>query len=199
MDEKVQSEDTFCYEEYQVVQGELFSHVMEPAFTFQDGRIYVNAACIKKLPDYDYVQILVHPKKRKLAIKPCLEEEKDSVRWCSTTQKRSPRKIVCRVFFDKIFSLMEWDTDCRYRLPGKLMHCGEAWIFLFDLDSPEIYRRTEAKGRESAAVQNADAIAEWKSQFGLSGKEHRKAAKEYVFQESIVFGLEEEVVMGNDV
>ena len=51
-------DNTFSYDGYQVVRGEFFAHIYEPSFTFNSYKISVNTACIKKLPDVDYVQIL---------------------------------------------------------------------------------------------------------------------------------------------
>ena len=86
----------FEFEGYQVVRGEFFSHLYEPSFSFSNDKVYVNAACIRKIPDYDYVQILVNPQEKKLAVRPCMEDERDSFRWCSATGKRSPKQITCR-------------------------------------------------------------------------------------------------------
>ena len=76
-------DDSFTFEGYQVVRGEFFSHVFEPSFTFNNYKVQVNTACIKRLPEFDYVQILVNPETKKLAVRPCQEDERDSFRWCS--------------------------------------------------------------------------------------------------------------------
>ena len=87
---EVIDDDSFSYDGYQVVRGEFFAHIYEPSFTFNNYKVSVNTACIKKLPDVEYVQILVNPIEKKLAVRPCREEEKDSFRWCSSGKKRSP-------------------------------------------------------------------------------------------------------------
>ena len=66
----------------------------------------MNTACIRKLPETDYVQILVNQEKKKLAVRPCSEDSKDSFRWCSATAKRTPKHVTCRVFYGKIIELM---------------------------------------------------------------------------------------------
>ena len=106
----VTEDDAFSYDGYQVVRGEFFAHTYEPSFTFNSSKVSVNTACIKKLPDTDFVQILVNPDEKKLAVRPCQEDEKDSFRWCSATAKRSPRQITCRIFFAKVVSLMGWNS-----------------------------------------------------------------------------------------
>ena len=84
---EVTDDDSFSYDGYQVVRGEFFAHIYEPSFTLNNYKVSVNTACIKKLPDVEYVQILVNPIEKKLAVRPCREEEKDSFRWCSSGKK----------------------------------------------------------------------------------------------------------------
>lgn len=80
---EILEDDSFSYEGFQVVRGEFFSHIYEPSFTLNQNRISVNMACIRKLPEVEYVQALVHPEEKMLIIRPCNEEEKDSFRWRS--------------------------------------------------------------------------------------------------------------------
>ena len=49
-------DDSFSYDDFQVVRGEFFAHVFEPSITFVDSKVYVNTACIKKVTATDYVQ-----------------------------------------------------------------------------------------------------------------------------------------------
>ena len=114
-------DDSFSYKGYQVVRGEFFAHINEPSVTFSGNKVSVNRTCLKKVPDFDYMQILVNPEAKKLAIRPCAEETKDSFRWCSANGKRTPKQVTCRVFFAKVFSLMGWDMSYRYKLLGKLI------------------------------------------------------------------------------
>ena len=41
-------DDSFNYDGYQVVRGEFFSHLYEPCITFNNFKVYMNTACIKK-------------------------------------------------------------------------------------------------------------------------------------------------------
>ena len=82
---EVYEDQDFSYEGFQVVRGEFFAHTYEPSFTLNNNRVSVNTACIKKLPEFEYIQILVNPDNKKLAVRPCHEDEKDAFRWCSAT------------------------------------------------------------------------------------------------------------------
>ena len=63
-------DDDFSYHGYQVVRREFFSHVHEPSITFSNCKVWLNAACLIQMPDVDYVQILVNPQDKKLAVRP---------------------------------------------------------------------------------------------------------------------------------
>jgi len=185
--------DDFNFDGYQVVRGEFFAHIYEPSITFNNYKVGVNTACIKKLPEYDYVQILVNPEDKKLAVRPCSEDEKDSFRWCSGTKKRSPKQITCRMFFAKVISLMDWNPNYRYKLLGKLVRSGDELLFIFDLNSPEIYERTIKEDGKVKASRKPLFPESWQTQFGLPVSEHKKAMQINFFDDYAVFGLQEEL------
>ncbi len=185
-------DESFSYKGFQVVRGEFFAHVYEPSFTFNNYKVSVNTACIKRFPDYDYVQILVNPDTKKLAVKPCKEAEKDSFRWCSATAKRSPRQITCRVFYAKVMALMNWDPKHRYKLLGKVIQADNEVLFVFDLNSPEIYKRNIKEDGKQNTSRIPSYPEEWKTQFGVPVTEH-KAMQINTFDSYAIFGLQKEV------
>lgn len=179
----------FSYEGYQVVRGEYFAHIYEPSITFNRCKVSLNTACIKRMPDIDYVQILVNSEENKLAVRPCSEDEKDSFLWC--TQKRKPKQITCRVFFAKIVHLMDWNPDYRYKLLGKLIKSGSEHLFIFDLNSTEIYQRIEKEGEKPKTSRNPIFPEQWQNQFGLPVEEHRKQLQVNIFNGYTVFGIKD--------
>lgn len=184
-------DESFKYDGYQIVRGEFFAHTFEPSFTFNNCKVSVNTACIKKLPDVEYVQILVNPEEKKLAVRPCREEEKDSFRWCTSGKKRSPKQITCRIFFAKVISLMNWNPDYRYKLLGKLIRSGDELLFIFDLRSPEIFMRTLKDGEKPKTSRTATYPAEWQNQFGLPVDEHQRSLQVNIFDGYAVFDIQE--------
>lgn len=191
---EIVEDNSFSYDGYQVVRGEFFAHIHEPSFTFNDNKVYLNMACIRKLPQTEYVQILVHPEEKRLAVRPCKEEEKDSFRWCTNNaKKRGPKQITCRVFYAKIFSLMGWNPQYRYKLLGKLIHSNGELLFIFDLKTPEIYPRV-AKFREAKNSQLPNYPESWKNQFGISMKEHQKTLQVNIFDGYAIFDIQNTIV-----
>ena len=179
----------FNFDGYQVVRGEYFAHLYEPSITFNLNKVYLNAASIRKLPNIDYVQILVNSEEKKIAVRPCAEDIKDSFLWC--TPKRKPKQITCRVFFGKIISLMDWNPDYRYKLLGKLIKSNDEYLFTFDSNAPEIYTRTLVEGAKPKTSRTPVFPEQWQNQFGLPVAEHTKRMQVNIFNGYTVFGIKD--------
>lgn len=191
-DYEISQDDSFSYDGYQVVRGEFFAHVYEPSIVLNKCKVYVNTACINKLPDVDYVQILVNPRDKKVAVRPCHEDEKDAFLWCSSRGgKHKPKQITGRVFFAKIFQLMDWNPIHRYKLLGKLIRSGDEHLFVFDLTAPEIFQCIMRDGEKPQTSKTPVFPAEWQNQFGLPVEEHRKALQVNIFEGYAVYGLKD--------
>lgn len=184
-------DDSFRYDGYQVVRGEFFAHLREPSITFKYHKISLNTACLNRLPNVEYVQILVNQGEHKLVVRPSSEDEKDSFVWCTMGEKRKPKQITCRVFFAMIIDLMGWNPDYRYKLLGKLIRSGDEYLFTFDLTSTEIYQRFIVEGGKPKTTRAPVYPVEWKNQFGLSMEEHRKRLQVNVFKGYTVFSVNE--------
>ena len=172
------SDESNLSENFQVVRGEFFSHTLEPSFTLCNCKAYVNAACLKKLPNYDYIQLLVSPEEKILAIRPCPERKKDSFRWRQGSFGHTPKKITCPIFFAKIMTLMNWDPNLRYRFLGKFIQANDEHLFVFDLNSPEIYQPD---------IKTPLYPTDWAKQFGIPEKEHKRVMQISIFDKYAVF------------
>lgn len=190
LQEDILTDEDFSYDGYQVVRGEFFAHINEPSITFNQCKFSVNTACIKKLPMVQYIQILIHPEQKKLVIRPCNEDAKDSFLWYTESKgRRKPRQLTCRIFFAKIVNLMNWNPDYRYKLLGKIIRSNDTYLILFDLTAVEIYVR-EAHG-EKRNTNTPKFPAEWKNQFGLPVEDHKHFTQVSVFDEYTVFSVSE--------
>jgi len=174
-------EETFSFDGYQVVRGEFFAHTFEPSITFNGGKLYVNMACLNRMPTVEYVQILINRQSRKLVVRPCREDEKDSFRWCSSTVKRKPKQITCRIFFAKLAEMMQWSSDYRYKLLGKQITTNQELLLIFDLTATEVYVRTKTEDGKMRTSRNPIFPAEWQNQFGLPVEEHKKQLQINIF------------------
>ncbi|WP_034489122.1 hypothetical protein, partial [Butyrivibrio fibrisolvens] len=192
--------DDFSYNGFQVVRGNFFAHLFEPSVTFKAEKVYVNAACIRKLPTVEYVQFLVLPDKKMLAIKPCSEDTQDSFRWCSqapTISKRKAKPITCRVFFAKVFfakvfSLMKRNPEFRYKVLGKLVCTSSDKLFVFDLSTAKAFRHKNAD--DTSTPQNVPLFPNfWADSFGIPISEHDNNFNLNIFDEDAVFTIEKDL------
>jgi len=189
---EVITEHNFTYDGYQVVRGEFFAHMYEPSITFNNCKVSLNTACIKKLPTVNYVQILVNPDDMKLAVRPCKEDDKDSFLWCTERNgKRKPKQITCRLFFAKLVSLMDWNPNYRYKMLGKIIKSGDEYLILFDLKATETYQKFEQEGQKPRTSRTPIFPAEWQNQFGLPVEEHKKLLQVNIFKDYTVFGIQD--------
>ena len=186
----IQDAPDFSYDGYQVVRGEFFAHLFEPSISINREKVSVNTACLRKLEDVEYVQFLVNPIEKKLAVKACEEEAKASIKWASGTGKgRKPRSITCRIFYAKLMALMGWDPEYRYKILGKLIRAKSDLLFVFDLNSAETYRKQEGKNTGRGLPMYPE---EWKNQFGVPVKEHQDTFQIDIFDDYAVFRINRE-------
>ena len=156
---------------YQVTKAELFAHTREPAITVWDSRIKFNMACLRRFPGVKYIQILIHPDQKRLIIRPCDPDTPDCLRWASGggAKELKNRDLLCRVFAAKIFDLMKWNGDYRYKVLGKPVTCDGEVLFLFQLSDFELF--VSGKGKRTYLPED------WRDYFGMPVEEHSKAHK----------------------
>lgn len=189
MDEKGTNREEFSYDGYEVVRGVFFAHLFEPSVRLAKEQVSVNSACIRRLPETEYVQFLVNRNEKKMVVKPCSEETKDSFRWNAVGKdgKIRPKIISCKEFYDRIMKLMDWNPECRYRIMGKLMRTKTECIFVFDLKDAEIFQKGKRGDRGS---RKAIYPQEWNTGFGVPFEEHQSEVLVNIMEDSAVFYLE---------
>ena len=153
---------------YQVTKAELFAHSREASVTIWDHKIKFNMACIRRFPDVTHVLILVNPEQKRMIIKPCLPDTPDSLRWASGggEKERKVRDMLCYFFSEKIYHLMGWSKDYRYKMLGKPAICKNEAVFLFKLTDFELF---VTKGKYKRRPYMPE---DWRDCFGVPAEEH---------------------------
>lgn len=173
---RIAAEAGFSFDGYQVVRREFFSHKFDPTLTIRSNGIIFNNACISRLDEVVYVQVLINPDTGKLVVRPCDEGARDAVRWCVAREdKRKSRQISCSMFTAKLYDLMGWETLYRYKMQGtRISYQGEQ-LYVFDLTSTEVFipatqdSDSSGKPKKKAAVR---FLENWRDSFGLPVAEH---------------------------
>ena len=166
---------TMDFNGFEMGRGEFFAHTREPCFSLNDGKVQANTACIRKMADVDYIQILINQTTHKLVLRASNEDELFSLPWCRTRNGiRYPRGITGPVFIMKVCALMGWNPDNRIRMLGKYYRANEDLIFLFDMDGAEEFPRTigeDGKRKTSRTPHFSPAL---ENVFGPLYTEHKK-------------------------
>ena len=170
---RLAEESNFSYAGYQVVRREFVSHRFDPAMTVRSNSITFNNACIKGLENATYVQFLINPTEKKLIVRPCDSGARDAIRWCVVKEEdRKSRQITCKPFAERLFSMMGWDEEYRYRFQGMRIRYFEDEMYLFDLNADERFAPMK-KDENGKRIVTAPSLPEnWNDSYGLSVEEH---------------------------
>ncbi len=157
---------------YQVTKAELFSHTREPAITIWENRIKFNMACLRRFPGITHIQILIHPEQKRMIIRPCDPDAPDSLRWAKGGGEKelSNRDLLCKIFAAKVFDLMGWDKQYRYKMMGKPAVCDGEMLFLFKLTDFELFVNGSRK-------RGSYLPGEWRDYFGIPVEQHEESYK----------------------
>ena len=104
------------------------------------GKMQFNTACVRLFEGVQHVLTLVNPKKRRLAVITCTEEESASVEWA---RKKDdvwvPKAITSLEFVENLYKLMDWDRNCRYKVLGHVATSPKGLILVFELAEAIMY------------------------------------------------------------
>ena len=169
-------EEEIDLSEYEIVRPEFFAHIKEPALTVNVDKIGVNTACVRLMPDVEYVQILVNRKEKKLLLKPCDEIEITGYRWGKTKEgKRYPTQRTGELFVLTICELMDWNPDYRYKVLGKMVQANGKSLIAFDLTSSECFPKVVNRdGKKISSRQSS-------GKFGPTYSESRRSLEVKTF------------------
>jgi site-specific DNA recombinase len=163
----------FDFNGYQVVRNQFTQIRYEgPSFTITGDKITFNMFCMKKYDDVCFIQLLLHPTERKIAIRPCGEKDVHSIRWRPDPLRPIHAKsLKCPYFSSAIHKVMDWDPDFAYRIRGVWAKRGLEQIIVFDLSNavPAVFMDAP----DSKAKRRVELCpAEWTDDFGDEFYEH---------------------------
>lgn len=120
---------------YQVVRGQFLTVRSElPIITFGKSKITFNCNCTRKFDFADYVQLLLHPTERKIAIRSCSKNDMFRIPWHrNTDHPMSAKTIICSHFCNTLYQIMDWFPDYMYKVFGTLIEKGNEQIVIFNL------------------------------------------------------------------
>ena len=170
--------DRFDFEGYEVVRREFFSKANCPAVTIKYGSITFNVRAIRKLNECRFIQILINIEKKLMIIKPCDEDEKDSLQLSRVNKhgKVVPRAISGKIFTAQLFKDLNWSIESTVKILGTLNTCKSERIFIFDLSNAEAYLHLAEIGTDDSKRRKRVPFMpeHWQGNYGQSYEESQK-------------------------
>jgi len=172
----------FNLENYQVVRSPFLSALPTgPSISISGKRISFNRDCIRRFDSVEFVQLLIHPTKRKVAIRPCEEADLHSIVWRRfLNSKMVSKSLICPCFSAALFEIMGWNPEYTYRVRGSWYKQRDEQIIVFDLDQPEIMITCDTTGPQNSSSQETSVKKrlttypeDWKTSFGLPFYEYQ--------------------------
>ena len=105
----------------------------------------------------------------RLIIRPCEPDAPDSLRWASGGGEREikNRDMLCQIFAAKLFELMGWDKQYRYKMLGKPAIYNSEGLYLFKLTDFELCVTNGPKKKSRAYLPE-----DWRDCFGVPFEKH---------------------------
>ena len=141
-----------------------------PCITVTNDKITFNVFCMRKFAGVSYVQLLLHPTERKLAIRPCGPTDTHHIRWRVDPEKPFiPKSISCPHFGNALFKIMNWNPDFVYHIRGSWAGRARDEIIVFPLSNaaPAAYLESAPEELEEGKKRRVEMCPEeWSDSFG---------------------------------
>lgn len=177
---------------YELPPRTQFSMLSKPAVSIKYGELTFNMASIRLFEDTFYVLTPVNRDKKRLMVVPCKEEESQSLQWAriqKSDQKKVSRTITSEEFVLKIYHLMGWNLNCRYKVMGRvaLLKPGPVPVLVFDLEEAIMFDSTvvEIKNEATGEIKKKQVKyypEEYKDRIGKSYSDYVQSKQMTIFE-----------------
>jgi hypothetical protein len=152
----------FDLRKFRSVSVSLFDEQQIPAIMLQKDEIKFSMSCVRKMDCDNYVELMVHPLQKKIAIRPTKKENRYAIQWTSggKTNKES-RSISCKAFIETLFQIFDWELDYKYKLFGSVHTEGKESACIFTTTDAGVYIK-----KEQIISAGIDASGQFLSQSG---------------------------------
>ena len=163
---------------FEIARAQFFNTPLKMNATFTLTKVQFGVECIRKLNGVEYVELLIHPVTKTLAVRPSTKENRNAVKWCRFSEGgKAPKEISGSAFLKTLFLLCEWKPNCKVRVIGVRKQNGSESVLLFDMTETEVFIPTvsteetdEEKEKVTPVVSTSKSVCayplEWADNFG---------------------------------
>lgn len=172
---------------FEIARSELFDTNRQPHITFSEKMLKLSTACARRYGKNSIVELLVNPISHRFAVRTTNSENRSGVSCCTTSNgKLVPRQIPTTAFQKTLYSIFQWNVECRYRISGTLYEQDKEVVYIFDANDAEAYYKPSNLPSEALPAQplmpsgkRVKAVPkEWTNCFGQQYYFHRQTLEE---------------------
>ena len=117
---------------FEIARLDFFDDRRIPSLSIENGALKFSTECIRRIRSDLFVEMLIHPTERKIAVRPSSRDNRNSVQWAKMEAgQKVPRIIAGAAYTNTIFSLFGWNMKHRYRMNGMLYRNGNEDAMVF--------------------------------------------------------------------
>ncbi|OON87459.1 DNA invertase [Oribacterium sp. C9] len=125
---------------FEIARSEFFDSKTQPYIHIADKEIRFNSVCVRKFGTNNTVELLIHPLRKKFAVRPTTNENRNRIIFSKLDDGMYvPRSISTAAFSDTLFKIMGWNTEYKYRIIGSLYEKENELAYIFDANESEAY------------------------------------------------------------
>lgn len=125
---------------FEVARAQFFQVIGMPCVTISAKGVHFNHVCIQKLNEARFVELLVHPGRKTMAVRPAEEKARHSLRWArlAGSGRWMSRTIGGAAFIPTLYQLFGWTAEYKYCIKGICRRSTEGAVLLFHWEDAEI-------------------------------------------------------------
>ncbi|MBR4457495.1 MAG: recombinase family protein [Clostridia bacterium] len=183
-------EKQFSMEGFREISGMSFYHRDKPHLRIRKGRLFFSTYCLQKFRDVEYVEFLVNPIEKYIAIRPTDVDNPNAIHWGKLRDgKWAALPIGCPGIVQVLGDLMDWEEPDSLSCIGEFFE--EEKLLLFSLGDSVVHRaivpeRPDDPGTEKQ--EDPDDSGETSEQDG-AGRE-TSASRLGIYSQAMLTALE---------
>lgn len=168
---------------YELVRTQFMSTSGQLSLSLTSGRMLFNKPCFTKLDDFQYIELLVHPRRQMIAVRKALPGSHYAIQWCREKGGEIVSKLIKGMaFLPTLFQLFGWNINGRYKIIGSVHRKDNESVLLFNARDAVLFveeaflnpENTEdpssESGSEEAIIKKSKKVkaypAAWAESFG---------------------------------
>jgi len=167
-------------DDFEVVRSEFLAPLFRPKIILDVDSVAFNASCVRLLPNTTFIQFLTRREEKRLVLQACGAYDKDAYQWSRMkNDKLYPRKAKCKFFGYKIFDMMNWIPENRYKVQAVYQVLEGKQLLVFNLTECEMVVPEEVVLDNGRTITRRIAYCpvEWRDRFGMTYREHQESTK----------------------